>query len=123
LIWEKFWFFFAKMSERGGQTAVDFVKYQGLFYKMTGTRPIKAVCAPDPTAGNGRRRGHTARPRFPADSILENSWGFVHGRRYITTSIYLQPECAYAASLSLLFYIWLICKYPRPEIIKKLILQ
>jgi hypothetical protein len=44
---------------------VDFVKYGEFFCKMTRIQLIKAVRAPNLTAGNGRRRGHAARPRFP----------------------------------------------------------
>jgi hypothetical protein len=34
------------------------VKFEDFFYKMTGKRPIYAVCLADLTARNGGRRGH-----------------------------------------------------------------
>jgi hypothetical protein len=44
---------------------VDFVKYRGPFCKTNEARPIRAIRAPDQTAGNGRRRGHVVCPELP----------------------------------------------------------
>jgi hypothetical protein len=73
LIWKKFWVFSQKYLREEAELRVDFVKYQGLFCKMTKARPVWAVHAPDPTAGNGRRRDHAAWPSFGA--------GFIEKRR------------------------------------------
>jgi hypothetical protein len=51
---------------RGCGLPIDFGKVQGLFYKMTGKRPIWAIHPADPMAENGGRRGHVPWPRFGA---------------------------------------------------------
>jgi len=62
----KFEGFYGRFYGRGSGLRVDFGKVQGLFYKMTGKRPIWAIHPADPMAENGGRRGHVPWPRFGA---------------------------------------------------------
>jgi hypothetical protein len=59
-----------KKPERSSGLRVDSTKVRGLFCKMTETRPIWAVRAPDPTAGISRRRGLLQGPRIPGAFVI-----------------------------------------------------
>jgi hypothetical protein len=58
LILKKFEGYYGRFYVRGCGLRVNFGKVRGLFYKMTGKRPIYTVSLADPTARNGGRRGH-----------------------------------------------------------------
>jgi hypothetical protein len=66
LILKKFEGYYRRFYVRGCGLPIDFGKVQGLFYKMTGKRPIWAIHPADPMAENGGRRGHVPWPRFGA---------------------------------------------------------